>query len=97
MKTDNSIVTIPNTYFLVNQDEEASMAIEMDSLPLGLYKSIKFMIGVDSTRNVSGSQTGALDPANGMFWTWNSGYIFLKMEGTSPVIPNTGHNFTFHI
>ena len=42
------------------------------------------MIGVDSTRNVSGAQTGALDPNNGMFWTWNSGYIMAKMEGRSP-------------
>ncbi|MBL0342358.1 MAG: hypothetical protein IPP71_16500 [Bacteroidetes bacterium] len=97
VKTDNSIVTLPNTYFLVNQDDEESMAIKMDSLPLGLFKSIKFMIGVDSTRNVSGAQTGALDPTNGMFWSWTTGYIFLKLEGTSPVIPTVSNEFTFHI
>ncbi len=95
VKTDNSVVTIPDTYFLVNADDESSMTLEMDSMPLGLYKSIKFMIGVDSTRNVSGAQTGALDPLNGMFWTWNSGYIFLKLEGTSPAISTS--NFTYHI
>lgn len=95
VKTDNSVDTIPDTYFLVNADDESSMTLAMDSLPAGLYKSIKFMIGVDSTRNVSGSQTGALDPANGMFWTWNSGYIFLKLEGTSPAISSS--NFTYHI
>jgi len=95
VKTDNSVVTIPDTYFLVNAEEESSLTLSMDSLPLGLYKSIKFMIGVDSARNVSGSQTGALDPVNGMFWTWNSGYIFLKLEGTSPAISSS--NFTYHI
>ena len=44
---------------------------------------LSFVIGVDSLLNVSGVQTGALDPLNGMFWTWNSGYIFAKMEGKS--------------
>jgi hypothetical protein len=53
------------------------------------------VIGVDSTRNVSGAQTGALDPTNDMFWTWNSGYIFVKMEGTSTSAPS--NDLTFHI
>jgi hypothetical protein len=35
--------------------------------------AIKFLLGVDSLKNVSGIQTGALDPAKGMFWTWNTG------------------------
>jgi hypothetical protein len=30
-----------------------------------------------------------------MFWTWNSGYIFLKMEGTSSSAPS--NDLTFHI
>ena len=46
--------------------------------------SISFMLGVDSALNCSGAQDGALDPLNGMFWTWNSGYIFFKLEGYSP-------------
>jgi hypothetical protein len=45
---------------------------------------IRFLLGVDSARNVSGIQTGALDPARGMFWTWNSGYVMAKIEGSSP-------------
>ena len=44
---------------------------------------ISFLLGVDSTLNCSGAQRGALDPLNDMFWTWNNGYIFFKMEGTS--------------
>lgn len=60
------------------------MVIYIDSMPSGTYTSINFLIGVDSTRNVSGAQVGALDPANGMFWTWNSGYIMAAYEGHSP-------------
>jgi hypothetical protein len=49
----------------------------------GNYYSIEFSLGVDSGLNCSGAQAGALDPLNGMFWTWNSGYIFFKLEGYS--------------
>jgi len=52
-------------------------------------------MGVDSLRNVSGAQTGALSTANGMFWDWNSGYIMLKAEGMSP--NSTSKNFVFHL
>jgi hypothetical protein len=44
---------------------------------------ISFTIGVDSALNCSGAQSGALDPLNDMFWTWNNGYVFFKLEGTS--------------
>ena len=54
-------------------------------------------MGVDSTRNVSGAQTGALDPVHGMFWSWNSGYIMAKMEGTSPASTAAGQALNFHI
>ena len=54
-------------------------------------------MGVDSTRNVSGAQTGALDPLNDMFWTWNSGYIMAKMEGTSPQSNQAGKRIEYHI
>ena len=40
----------------------------------------------------------------GMYWGWNSGYIFFKMEGTSPVIsddqqgdPTGKKQFKYHI
>jgi hypothetical protein len=55
------------------------------------------LLGVDSIKNVSGTQTGALDPLQGMFWTWNTGYIMAKLEGTSPEAATAGHRFTYHI
>ncbi len=81
----NGVVTytMPESYFLVDESVPASKLLTLPDVPGGAYTSVRFLIGVDSTRNVSGSQTGALDPANGMFWTWNSGYIFFKLEGAS--------------
>lgn len=94
IRNDNYEYSIPNTYFLINHDQPASMTLTLNNLMTGAYKSIKFMLGVDSTRNVNGSQTGALDPGNGMFWDWNTGYIFFKLEGTSPAIPGA---FVYHV
>lgn len=57
-------------------------SISLPAFP-GSYTKLYFTLGVDSALNCSGAQDGALDPLNGMFWTWNSGYIFFKMEGYS--------------
>lgn len=96
IKMDNSQLRIPDTYFLVDESAAASKTISFKA-PAGEYRGITFKIGVDSVRNVSGAQTGALDPVNGMFWSWNSGYIMAKMEGTSPASAEAGHALTFHI
>jgi hypothetical protein len=71
-------------YFLVDEFEPESKRIALN-IPPGKYRKLRFMIGVDSLRSVSGVQEGSLDPYHGMFWTWNSGFISAKLEGTSPV------------
>jgi hypothetical protein len=83
-KADGSEWVEPESYHLVRQSAPDSRLLELKEVPPGDYTGLTFTIGVDSTRNVSGSQTGALDPLNGMFWSWSSGYVFLKLEGTSP-------------
>ncbi|MEP6727577.1 MAG: MbnP family protein, partial [Bacteroidota bacterium] len=68
---NNRETILPAAYYLVNEADSLSKIIQ---LPVAApIKSISFIIGVDSIRNISGVQTGSLDPANGMFWTWNSG------------------------
>ena len=52
-------------------------------VPAKKITGISFLLGVDSALNCSGAQSGALDPLNDMFWTWNNGYIFFKLEGSS--------------
>ena len=52
-------------------------------VPSKKITGISFLLGVDSALNCSGAQSGALDPLNDMFWTWNNGYIFFKLEGRS--------------
>lgn len=93
----NSAFTESESYHLLEQSNTTSLNFSLAKVPAGTYKSITFTIGVDSLRNVSGAQTGALDPSNGMFWSWSSGYIMLKMEGTSPQSPQAGNILRIHV
>lgn len=91
------VVAVPGSYFLVDESDPLSKVITLQHIPAGDYKAISFMIGVDSARNVSGAQTCALDPSHGMFWTWNSGYIMAKLEGSSRQSGNSLGDLSFHI
>jgi len=95
-KTDNSVYKVPESYFLVDHSNPSSLKLDL-SVPQSTYKSISFMLGVDSARNCSGVQKGALDLTNNMFWTWNTGYIFLKLEGSSPQSGDAAGELKFHI
>lgn len=105
-KEDGTVVKFPNNYFLVKQSDAGSLLAELKDVPAGNYKEVSFMVGVDSTKSVSdvSQRIGVLDPASygddGMYWAWNSGYIFFKFEGTSSVIPTnaTGKRpFQLHV
>lgn len=94
VKEDGTEYIVPkdDSYFLCKHENAASREITFKNVPAGNYKSVKFIIGVDSLKSVSdiSQRTGVLDPAAGaagMYWVWNSGYIFVKVEGTSPQAP----------
>ena len=84
------------SYHLLDESIPGSLSFSFET-DENNFSGIGFLIGVDSTRNVSGAQTGALDPLNDMFWTWNSGYIMAKMEGTSPQSNQVGNKIEYHI
>ncbi len=66
--------------YLIDASKNDSISI---TAPKSKIIGIQFQIGIDSLLNCSGAQTGVLDPLNELFWTWNSGYINFKLEGTS--------------
>jgi len=107
VKESGEVFIVPqdDSYFL-NKATDSTTANMRFNLPDGKYQSISFLIGVDSLRNTMdiSRRTGALDIAGGMlegmYWTWNSGYIFLKMEGLADQAPvdRTGQRkFRYHI
>lgn len=94
-RPDGSVWKQPESYHLVTFSNTAQPVLELKDVPAGRYTKITFMIGVDSLRNVSGAQEGALSPSENMFWSWTTGYIFVKAEGTSTASP-TG-SFVYHL
>jgi hypothetical protein len=96
VNTGGNTVPLPVSYHLVSENSNGSKTITL-RVPGGNYRGVRMLVGVDSTRNVSGVQEGALDPANGMFWSWNTGYIFAKLEGRSPVSTAPLQGVTYHI
>ncbi len=86
-KSDGSTYSVPESYHLL-QHVEGINTIALKNLPEGDFIGIDFLLGVDSLRNVSGSQAGDLDPSKNMFWDWNTGYIFYKLEGRFNTLTN---------
>lgn len=93
---DGKEETITDNYFLIDEGDSSSKIITLQ-IATKAFTQLRFLIGVDSAKNVGGVQTGALDPANGMFWTWNSGYIMAKLEGKSPQSKAPFGNITYHV
>jgi len=94
-----------DSYFLIQENDPASQKLKL-KVPPGEYNKLTFLVGVDSLRNTMpiDKRKGVLDPSNsmdnGMYWSWNSGYIFFKMEGISkaaPEDPTGNRKFRFHI
>ena len=88
--------TLSNKTFLIDEADTASKMLVFTTEAASL-QTLSFQIGVDSILNVSGVQTGDLDPLKGMFWTWNSGYIFAKMEGVSDSAHAPAHSFSWDV
>lgn len=100
---DDFVVPQDSSYFLIMEDDAESQMVAINGIPAGDYNEVTFTIGVDSLRSTMdvSKRAGVLNPAqghDGMYWTWNSGYIFFKMEGTSPAAPADQENkFYYHI
>ena len=93
---NGSSIAESNSNHLIDESVTASRSFAFE-VEENTFSGIGFLLGVDSLRNVSGAQTGALDPLNDMFWTWNSGYVMAKMEGTSPQSNQFGNRIEYHL
>jgi hypothetical protein len=100
-KEDGSKYIVPkeSSYFLIDEADDASQEIEFSDVPAGKYVSVTFTIGVDSLKSTAlqSERTGVLDVTThaDMYWVWNSGYIFVKTEGTFSQA--AGSDFMYHV
>lgn len=104
VKDDGTEYTVPQdgNYFLIDEAADSTQEITLTNIPAGNYTGIKYIVGVDSMRSTMdvSQRTGALDPAGAasdMYWSWNSGYIFFRIDATSPQSTETGNMCMFHV
>jgi len=86
-----------NSYHLIDFENNESQTILLNVAKNTHTTQLKFNIGIDSITSNSGALSGDLDPVNGMYWAWQSGYVNFKMEGTSPICETRKHQFQFHL
>lgn len=83
IKNDGSELPLTGKVLLANP---ATNTYDLGEVPVGSYKGFRFLLGLDSAVNHSDPTAY---PANnplsiqspGNHWDWNSGYIFMKVEG----------------
>ena len=87
----------PKSYHLIDAEMPNSKQFSL-VLPKNIdFDALKCDLGVDSLTNTEGVKDGDLDPTKGMYWAWQSGYINLKLEGTSRLCSTRKNKFQFHI
>lgn len=82
---------------LIDAENLSSLELKLDNVPDLKINKVSFDIGIDSVNSVSDKFEGDLDPTNGMYWAWNTGYINMKLEGKSSSCSNAKKEFQFHI
>lgn len=97
VKREDGTMFEDHGYYLVDEMDATSQEITLQNVPAGNYTEVTFTIGVDANKISQGAQTGVLDPAKGLFWSWNSGYIGLAIEGISPASSEEDHVFQYHV
>jgi hypothetical protein len=93
-----------SSYFLIKEKDKFSHTANLNWVNEAEYTGIRFIVGVDSLRSrmPKSMQNGVLDQggyAADMYWTWNQGYIFLKLECNKPVIKGDSSQipYVYHI
>jgi hypothetical protein len=108
---DTAILNITDKIILFRHDDGQREAV-LGSAPTGRYKGIRFTVGLnDQVNKIDALEVARLRPNHplartsppqpGNWWSWNTGYIFTRVEGffdNSPSgagTPNT--RFFYHI
>lgn len=104
LHNDNGMQEIDDSYLLLKPE---TMMYELGEVPNDHYHELRFMVGVDSVANHSDPAAWPTEHAlsannpNHAFWSWNSGYIFVKVEGlvdtTAAMNGPMDATFTYHI
>lgn len=96
IKNDAVVFNEENSYHLI--DLSKPNTLKLLNFPADIeFTHLEFDLGIDSLTNVSGALGGDLDPTLGMYWTWQSGYINVKVEGKSNLCKTRLNEFSLHL
>jgi hypothetical protein len=85
----NTVVNIDDKIILFRYDQGKSDET-LGKVPVGTYQSIRFVVGLGNPANqVNALEVSRLYPTNPLavqtgasnWWSWNSGYIFTRIQG----------------
>ena len=88
------IKTPTKRYHLVDLNDSESLVLQTETQN---FDKIQFNLGIDKQTNLDGVRGGDLDPLKGMYWTWNTGYINIKLEGIIYSKVDSVNVFKYHI
>lgn len=94
---NNDSFELDKKHHLLQYNQPETFVIEVDNQIVDSLKKVSFKLGIDSITNVSGAIGGDLDPTNGMYWSWQSGYINFKLEGNSAAVEARKNKFQYHL
>jgi hypothetical protein len=94
---DTFVASVGKKHHLFDAGLPTSGLISQEMTEIGPFNNIRFNIGIDSLTHSAGAFEGDLDPIHGMYWSWQSGYIHFKLEGTSPACPTRQNKFQIHV
>ncbi len=83
IKSDGSELPLTGKVLLANP---AKKTYDLGNVPVGSYNGFKFTLGLDSATNHGDPTIYSTDnplaiQSPSVHWSWNSGYIFFKVEG----------------
>ncbi len=78
---------------LIDFEDSTSLFIPIQSIK----KQHKLGLGIDSLTNATAQMIGDLDPTKGMYWTWQNGFIHIKIEGGIGCSHTSKRPFIYHI
>ena len=88
---DNKSVAQLSDYYLIDLTDSTKNKLNFPLASDLVFNRMRFQIGIDSSVIENGVMSGDLDPMNGHFWSWQSGYIHFKLEGEFLDKPITYH------
>lgn len=90
-----------DSYFVINEENTASLSLQLENIPNGTYTGFSFGFGVDQSRYPldGGGVLNFIPTAEeaGMLWNWAAGYKFLKFEGSFTPTGSTESDFVIHV